>query len=234
MKSIQTKEGLKRELRRVYKAMDFVSENFLKEDRKRVAQQVYFDVYQALGLAWEFLGLQCGHWDGYKRKRDRKRVCRICGKIKGVKDQYYLLPAAGVKKLGKRSVPTSKKTFATKSKAQIVHDQVVFHGAFLDVDVHNSYKSTLFGKGREISVAADRYVTLRESGVKCSVDEHVVDIKIERPGSKIRKPPYGGFPWELSKEKLKHFPVIFRFDDNYRFLGLTIIRPVKNKSGGKV
>ena len=96
MKSIQTKEGLKRELRRVYKAMDFVSENFLKEDRKRVAQQVYFDVYQALGLAWEFLGLQCGHWDGYKRKRDRKRVCRICGKIKGVKDQYYLLDRKSV------------------------------------------------------------------------------------------------------------------------------------------
>jgi hypothetical protein len=31
----------------------------------------------------------------------------------------------------------------------------------------------------------------------------------------------------LSKEKLKHVPMIFRFDDNYRFMGLTIIRPVK-------
>ena len=137
-----------------------------------------------------------------------------------------LLKDSGIKRIGRRAAPMSKKTFANKSKAQIVHDQMVFHGAFLDVDVHNSYKSSLFGKDHEITVAADRTATLKESGIKCSVDEYVIDLKIEeRP--KSQKPPYGGFPWELSKEKLKHFPVIFRFDDHYRFLGLTIIRPVK-------
>jgi hypothetical protein len=25
------------------------------------------EVYQQLGLAWEFLGLQCRHWDGFRR-----------------------------------------------------------------------------------------------------------------------------------------------------------------------
>ena len=99
------------------------------------------------------------------------------------------------------------------------------------MDVHNSYKSSRFGNAHEITVAADRTVTLKASNIKYSVDEHVIDLKIEER-QKGPKPPYGGFPWELSKEKLKHFPVIFRFDDNYRFLGLTIIRPVKKIVAG--
>ena len=39
--------------------------------------------------------------------------------------------------------------------------------------------------------------------------------------------PYGGLPWELSKKKLKRLPINFRFDGNDKFLGSTIIRPVK-------
>jgi hypothetical protein len=70
-------------------------------------------------------------------------------------------------------------------------------------------------------------VTLNESDIKCSVDKFVVDIKMGSPSGKIRKPPYGEFPWEIRREKLKSFPVIFRFDGSYKFLGLTIIRPVK-------
>ena len=222
MKSIQTKEGLKRELRRVYKAMDFVSENFLKDDRKRVTQQVYFDIYQALGLAWEFLGLQCQHWDGYKRNKDSQVVCRICGKIKGVRYQYCPLPMDGAKRIGMRVAPNSKKVFENKSKAQLVRDKIVFHGAALNVDVHNSYKSTFFGKEREITIAKDRTITLEENGITCRVDQYVINVEVE-PRARNRKPRYGGFPWELSKEKLKHFPVIFRFDDKYKFLGLTIL-----------
>lgn len=230
MKSLQTKDRLKKELRRVYKAMDFVSENSLRGDRKVATQQVYFDIYQALGLAWEFLGLQCQHWDGYSRNRDGRLVCRICGKIKGVQEQYWLPTPSGIRRVGRRALPTSKRISETKNKAQILHDQIVFHGAFLDVDVHNSYKSRLLGKGREISIAADRIVTLKESGVKCSVDEHVIDIDIEQPKGKTRKPRYGGFPWEISSAKLKLFPVIFRFDGQYRFLGLTILRTGKKAS----
>ncbi len=96
----------------------------------------------------------------------------------------------------------------------------------MNVDVHNSYKSRFFGKGREITIAKDRTITLEENGITCSVDQYVIDVKVERP-ARNRKHRYGGFPWELGKEQLKHFPVIFRFDDKYRFLGLTILRPAK-------
>lgn len=227
MKNYQTKGDLKRELRRIYKAMDFVSENFLRTGRKQRTQQIYFDIYQGLGLAWEFLGLRCRHWDGFRRKGG-KAACRICGKVKGVRDQYCLMLMDGTKRIGTRVEPNSKRIFDNKKKAQLVRDEIAFHGAALKVDVHNSYKSTLFGKGRKINVAADRILTLRESGIKCSVDQYVIDLKMEeRLKDRNKRLRYGGFPWELSKEKLKHFPVIFRFDDNYKFLGLTIIRPVK-------
>jgi hypothetical protein len=187
---------------------------------------LYFNIYQGLGLAWEFLSFQCKHWDGYKRNKDGQELCRICGKVKDIRDQYCLLPADGAKRIGARVVPNSNRVFANKKKAQLVHDEILFHGAALDADIHNSYKSTLFGKRREITVAKDRTITLRENGVKCSVDQYVIDVKVEaRTGT--RKPPYGGFPWELSKEQLKHFPVIFRFDDRHKFLGLTILRPAR-------
>jgi len=226
MDARKNKAQLKTDLRRVFRALDFAGKHISGKSPPKATQNTYFNIYQALGLAWEFLGLQCKHWDGYKRNRDGKQVCRICGKIKGVQEGFFLLTDSRMKKIGRRAAPTSKKTFANKSKAQIVHDQMVFHGALLDVDVHNSYKSNLFGKNHEITVAAERSVKLTESGIKCSVDRHVIDLKMEkRP--KGKKPPYGGFPWELTREKLKHFPVIFSFDDNYKFLGLTIIRPFK-------
>ncbi len=102
----------------------------------------------------------------------------------------------------------------------------------LAVDVHNSYKSNLFGAGHAITVAAERSVTLTESGINCRVDNHVVDVKLEdRSKVKSKKPPYGGFPSELSKKALEHFPVIFRFDDNYKFLGLTISGRFINSAG---
>lgn len=136
----------------------------------------------------------------------------------------------GTKRIGTRVVPNSKRIFDDKKKAQLVRDEIVFHGAALKVDVHNSYKSTHFGKGRKINVAADRMVTLRENGIQCSVDRYVIDLKMEeRLKDRNKRLRYGGFPWELSKEKLKHFPVIFRFDGNYKFLRLTIIQAVKNK-----
>ncbi len=37
------------------------------------------------------------------------------------------------------------------------------------------------------------------------------------------KEKYGGFPWDISKAKLKKFPVIFDFDEEYNLLGLTIL-----------
>lgn len=229
MKNYQTKGDLKRELRRIYKAMDFVSENFLRTGRKQRTQQIYFDIYQGLGLAWEFLGLRCRHWDGFRRTKGGKAACRVCGKVKGVRDQYCLMLMDGTKRIGTRVVPNSKRVFENKSKAQIVRDGIMFHGAALNVDVHNSYKSSLFGKEREITIARDRTIGLKEGGITCSVDEYAVNVETE-PRDKSKRPPYGSFPWELSKSKLKFFPVIFHFDGKYRFLGLTIFRPARKSA----
>lgn len=67
--------------------MDFVSENFLnKDDINKKDFKIYYNIYQQLGLAWEYLGLQCRHWDGYKKIKNKKEVCKICGKVKGVDD----------------------------------------------------------------------------------------------------------------------------------------------------
>ncbi len=41
---------------------------------------------------------------------------------------------------------------------------------------------------------------------------------------KLGKEKYGGFPWEMKRDHLKNFPVIFDFDEKYQFLGLTILR----------
>lgn len=103
MKMVGTKEAVRKELKRLLRAMDFVSENLLENQRKRATQQVYFDIYQGLGLAWEFLGLRCRHWDGFKRTKGSKKTCRICGKVKGIRDQYWLMPMDGTKRIGQRS-----------------------------------------------------------------------------------------------------------------------------------
>ena len=91
---------------------------------------------KVLALPWEFLGLQCQHWNGYKRIKDGKLVCCICGTIKSVRERYFLLTANGTKTLGERTKPSSKKIFASKIKAQVGHDRVLFHGASVEVDVH--------------------------------------------------------------------------------------------------
>jgi len=79
------KEHIKKELRKLFKSMDFVSKNF-NADGKAAGKdfQMYFNIYQQLGLAWEFLGQQCRHWDGFKKTRDKKEVCKICGKVKRI------------------------------------------------------------------------------------------------------------------------------------------------------
>ncbi len=64
---------------------------------------------------------------------------------------------------------------------------------------------------------------LRESGIECSVDDHVICVRLEKRRRKEMN-EYGGFPWELRKKELKNFPIILRFDEDYHFLGLTILR----------
>jgi hypothetical protein len=148
MKGGRIKEELKKQLKALLNSMDFVSEHFL-DGKKMNGREFsrFFRIYQQLGLAWEFLGLQCKHWDGYRKTRDKKEICKICGKVKGVDDSYILLSNKGPKKLGVKLKPNSKKTFETKKDAEIVSDMIDFYGALVNVDVHNSYKSTVVGKG---------------------------------------------------------------------------------------
>ena len=67
------KEQLKKELKSIFRSMDYINNEFLnKKNINRKEFQVFFNIYQQLGLAWEFLGLQCRHWEGYKKIRDKK------------------------------------------------------------------------------------------------------------------------------------------------------------------
>src|SRR6266511_2460441 len=91
-----------------------------------------------------------------------KNFAASAPRSRDVREWLYLVPIDAAKKLGARVTTNSKRIFANKKKVQLVRDDIVFHGAILTVDVHNAYKSTLFGKGREINVAATRMVTLRE------------------------------------------------------------------------
>lgn len=219
----QSKKELKRQLRTLFKSMDFVSKSFLNnEEIGRGESQVFFNIYQQLGLAWEFLGLQCRHWEGYKRTRDKKEACKICGKIKGADDFYILLPKKGLKNLGVKANPNSKRTFENKKGAEIVNDTINFYGAVVNVDVHNSYKSNLFGQ--KINIAAERTVKVKEGDIECHIDDHLIHIRLCDRDRKSKGKRYGGFPWEIKKRNLKHFPVIFDFDEKYKFLGLTIFK----------
>jgi hypothetical protein len=116
----QAKKELKRQLSDLFRSMDFVSKNFLDSEKMSEKEfERFFRIYQQLGLAWEFLGLQCKHWDGYRKTRDKKEACKICGKIKGRDDSYILLFKKGPKKLGTKVKPNSKKTFRTRENADI-------------------------------------------------------------------------------------------------------------------
>ena len=78
--------------------MDFVSKNFLSINREDKVSSMYYDIYQNLGLAWEHISLQCGHNEGYKKIKDGKEACTICGKIKNAPESHYLLAVQGGKK----------------------------------------------------------------------------------------------------------------------------------------
>ena len=79
------RDRLKKEFKQLFKSMDFICDNYLnKKGIPEKDREPFAGIYQQLGLTWEFLGLQCGHWDGYKKTRDKKEVCKICGKVKGV------------------------------------------------------------------------------------------------------------------------------------------------------
>ena len=82
----KTQIDLKHQLRDLFKSMDFVSNHFLSSRKQKISKhklQIYSNIYQQLGLAWEYLGSRCRHGDGYRKIKEGKMACKICGKIKG-------------------------------------------------------------------------------------------------------------------------------------------------------
>jgi hypothetical protein len=110
MNSRSTTADLKRKLRRLFRSMDFVSRHPALKRAGPEAERLA-DIYQQLGLAWEFLALQCRHRSGWRKTREGKFACKVCGLIRGASESWLLLPRDGKKRIGRRAVPTSKRTF---------------------------------------------------------------------------------------------------------------------------
>ena len=212
-----------RDLRRLFRSMDFVSRHpVLKRDTKEARR--FAEIYQQLGLAWEFLALQCKHGDGWRQLRDGKSACKVCGLIRGVKEQWLLLPRDGKKVVGRRTKPNSKRTFPNRKAATVVNDTIELHGAKLNVEVLNLHRSRLFRRN-DILCAADRLVRLEEAGVEYRLAEHTLDIRL-RPRRRGEEPPFSAFVSELPRRALKRFPVVLQYDRRGRFVGVVIFRPL--------
>ena len=139
------KSRLQRELRRLFRSMDFVSRHPALEKEGAEAER-FAEIYQQLGLAWEFLARQCGHGDGFRKARGGRAKCKICGTFRDAAESPVRWPDAGKKRIGKRTVPDSDETFANKKAATLIDDAIDFHGAKLSVIVQNAYRTKLLGR----------------------------------------------------------------------------------------
>ena len=218
------KRDLQRDLRRLFRSMDFVSRHPALNRDTKVARR-FAEIYQQLGLAWEFLALQCKHRDGWRKLRDGKSACKVCGLIRGVKDQWLLLPCEGKKAIGRRANPNSKRIFPDRKAATVVNDTIEFHGAKLNVEVLNQHRSTSrWFRKHDWTISADRLVRLEEGGIEVRFDSHFVGVKLKKH-KRGEMPPYSHFVWELPRKLLKKFPVMLQFDKRRRFTGLLIFKP---------
>lgn len=215
--------ALKRELRRLWRSMDLVSRHAALNDEDNPENQRFAELYQQLGMLWEFLGLQCRHWDGYRRNHSGTMLCRICGKLKGADEYWLLLPRKGNKSIGSKTMPTSDETFPHKRAAVVLSDSISFHGVQLTVDVQNAYRSRLLDQ--DITIASDRIVRFEEGGVECMSDTHTLRIKLRARDQKSGL-PYSAFPSELPRKLLKQFPILLEYDTRNRFVGVTIFKQI--------
>ncbi len=220
---------LKRDLRRLFRSMGFVSRHpALRRDSAQARR--FAEIYQQLGLAWEFLALQCKHKSGWRKLRDGKFACRTCGLIRGAKEQWLLLPRRERKMIGQRSVPNSKRIFPNRKAATVVNDTVDFHGAKLNVEVLNPHRcNDRWFRKHDWTIAADRLVRLNEGGVEVRFDLHLISVEL-RKHKRGEMPPYSHFVWELPRKFLKNFPVMLEFDKRRQFTGLTIFIPDMQKT----
>jgi len=232
MSNQSPKRNLQRDLRGVLRSMDFVARHpALKRDTAEARR--FAEIYQQLGLAWELLALQCRHREGWRKLRDGKSACQVCGLIRGVKEQWLLLPRDGKKTIGRRAMPNSKRTFPNRKAGTVVNDTIEFHGAKLNVEVLNPHRSnSRWLRGRDWIIAADRLVRLEEGEVDVRFDSHLVTVEL-RKHKRGEMPPYSHFVSELPRKLLKKFPVMLQFDKRRRFAGLVIFKPQNKISGRK-
>ena len=225
----KNQEQLRRDLRQLMRSMDFVSRHpALKRDTAEARRLA--EVYQQLGLAWEFLALQCPHRGGWRKVRDGKSACKICGLIRGVKEPWRLLPREGKKTIGRRALPNSKRIFPNRKAGTVVNDTIDFHGAKLNVEVLNPHRSPWrFFRKHDWTIAADRMVRLEEDGIEVRFDSFSVGVKLKK--HKLGEmPPYTHFVSEPPRKFLKKFPVMLQFNKQHLFTGLVIFKPEqKNK-----
>ena len=214
----------KAQLHRLLRIMDFVSRHLaLKGDTAETRR--FAEIYQQLGLAWEFLALQCRHRDGWRKVRDGKSACKVCGLIRGAKEQWLLLSREGKKAIGRRAMPNSKRKFPNRKAATVVNDTIEFHGAKLNVEVLNLHRSnSRWHRKHDWIIAADRLVRLEEGGIDVRFDSHLVTVEL-RKHQRGEMPPYSHFVSELPRKPLKNFPVMLQFDKRRRFTGLVIFKP---------
>ena len=230
MKPPSRTSQLQCELRSLTRSMDFVSKHPALE-RDTAEARRFAEIYQQLGLAWEFLALQCRHRGGWRKLRDGKSACKVCGLIRGVKEQWLLLPRDGTKTIGRRALPTSKRTAPNRKAATVVNDAIAFHGAKVEVEVLNPHRSSSrWMRGRDWTIAAARLVRLEEGGIGVRFDSHLVTVEV-RKHQRGEMPPYSHFVWELPRKLLKNFPVMLQFDKLRRFTGLTIFKPNPKAAG---
>jgi hypothetical protein len=218
------KSDLAREFKHLFRSMDFVSRHPSLSKRGRQGER-FAEIYQQLGMLWEFLELQCRHQEGWRKTREGKHACKLCGTTRGTPEQWLLLPRDGKKVVGRMLFPNSSETFPNKKAATIVDDTIAFHGAKLHVSVHNAYRSRLFRRsGHDITIADDRIVRVEEDGIECWLDTHLAKLTL-RKHKRGERPPYGAFVFELPKRALKRFPILVEYDGRGKLAGVTIFRP---------
>ena len=221
MREQTAKERVRRDLRRLFRCMDQVAKHpALVRSGRSALSGMLGEVYQQLGLAWEFLGLQCRHWDGFRRTRKGVLACPICGKVKDASEAWLLLPRDGRKQIGRMRLPRGKAMFPDKKTATIVSDAIDFHGAALRVDVTEQHKSSILG--RAINIAEDRVVRLAERGIECWVDSSLVHLRLVPLSGKDARRWTGAMVWELPRKRLRQLPVLVDFDGRGRFAGLCV------------
>lgn len=109
----------------------------------------------------------------------------------------------------------------SKKEAEVVNDTIKFHGVKLNVSVFNGYISKSDKIDKEINIAADRIVSLKENRVVVEISRYIASMKIN--GREKQRPIYGGFLWELPKKILKRMPIILSYNKYGKLVEIEVL-----------